>query len=151
MRKSVIMLVALILGAISSFGQGKNTMADTVLMDKSFEDAGSNPTDRIDFHLAPKLYKAGDLAPEQPIALSRAKQEAIGLAKDRHSTLRRDCLNIIYTVDPIYNDAGSITGAIKGTILIKWNMRKRLWSLSYLKYQLVNIDQNAQVYQLEAD
>jgi hypothetical protein len=151
MKKSIIMIAALVMGAISSFGQGKATNADTVLMDKSFEDAGTNPTDRINFHLAAKFYRAGDLALEQPIALSRAKAEAVVLAKDKHSSLRKDCLNIIYTVDPIYDDGGSIKGAIKGTILIKWSLKKRLWSLSYLKYQLVNIDQNAQVYQLEAD
>ena len=67
MRKSIL-LAALVLGAFTAFGQGKTTVADTVLMDKSFEDAGTNPTDRIDFHLAPKFYKAGDLGPEQPIA-----------------------------------------------------------------------------------
>ena len=152
MKKSSLLIIVVLMCTFSAFGQGRNTnIGDTVLMDKSFEDAGTNPTDRIDFHLAPKFFKAGELAPEQPLALSRAKKEAVALAKDKHSSLRKDCLNIIYTVDPIYNDEGSITGAIKGTILIKWSAKKKLWSLSYLKYQLVNIDQSALVYQLQAD
>jgi hypothetical protein len=156
MKKIIIVLVVLSMGTLSAFGQGKTNKEnreniDTVVLDQSFEDAGTNPTDRVEFHLVPKFYKAGDLAQEQPIALSRAKKEAVALAKNRHSSLRKDCLNIIYTVDPIYNDDGSITGAIKGTILIKWSIRQRLWNLSYLKYQLVNIDQNAVVYMLEAD
>jgi hypothetical protein len=145
--KKIILLVALYMGSLTAFGQAK----DTVIFDKSFLDAGTNPTERADFHLEPKFYKAGVLAPEQPIALSRAKTEAMNLVKQRPSPLRKDCLNIIYTVDPIYNDAGSITGAIKGTILIKWAPRSRVWNLSYLKYQLVNIDQNAIVFMLETD
>jgi len=146
----LITLVALFLGAASSFGQGKS-QSDTVFFDKSFLDAGTNPIERNEFSLVPKFYKAGDLAPEQPIALSRAKKEAMELVKSRPTPLRRDCLNIIYTVDPIYNDEGSITGAVKGTVLIKWSGSKRQWTVSYLKYQLVNIDQAAIVFMLEAD
>ena len=150
MQKHIIMLMALFMGAISAFGQGK-APKDTVVFDKSFLDAGINPTERNEFHLVPKFYKAGELAPEQPIALTRAKKEAMELVRAKPSPLRRDCLNIIYTVDPIYNDEGSITGAVKGTILIKWSAHTKVWTFSYLKYQLVNIDQNANVFLLETD
>lgn len=148
MKKTILLFIALFVGAVSSFAQGR-IEKDTVIFDKSFLDAGSNPTERNEFHLVPKFYKAGELAPEQPIALGRAKKEAMELVKAKPSPLRKDCLNIIYTVDPIYNDEGSITGAIKGTILIKWSPRQKVWNLSYLKYQLVNIDQNASVFMLE--
>lgn len=148
MTKKIIMLVALFMGTLSAFAQ---TSKDTVQYDKSFIDAGTNPTERSEFHLTPKFYKAGELAPEQPIALSRAKKEAMELVKAKPSPLRKDCLNLIYTVDPIYNDEGSITGAVKGTILIKWSQKSRTWTLSYLKYQLVNIDQNANVFMLELE
>jgi len=152
MNKTILILVALVMGAGSAFAQGKGgAPKDTVVFDKSFQDAGTNPTERTEFTLQPKFYKAGDLAPEQPIALSRAKTEAMSLVKAKPSPLRRDCLNLIYTVDPIYNDEGSITGAVKGTILIKWSVAKRQWVLSYLKYQLINIDQNAVVFKLEAE
>src|SRR3569833_1729002 len=105
----LIMAVALFLGTASSFGQGK-AQSDTVFFDKSFLDAGTNPIERNEFELVPKFYKAGDLAPEQPIALSRTKKDAMELVKSRPSPLRRDCHNNINTVDPIYNDEGSITG-----------------------------------------
>ena len=107
------------MGAITAFGQGKSAPApkDTVFYDKSFLDAGNAPG-KTEFHLTPKFYKAGVLAPEQPIALTTAKKEAMELVKAKPSPLRKDCLNIIYTVDPIYEE-GSITGAMKGTILIK--------------------------------
>jgi hypothetical protein len=150
-KRIFIIFAAIFMGAVASFGQGKSSQADTVFFDKSFLDAGTNPTERNEFHLVPKFYKAGDLAPEQPIALSRAKTEAMNLVKEKPCPLRRDCLNIIYTVDPIYNDEGSITGAIKGTVLIKWAASRRQWTVSYLKYQLVNIDQNAIVFMLETD
>ncbi len=148
MAKKIIILVALFMGTVSAFAQ---TSKDTVLYDKSFIDAGTNPTERLEFNLSPKLYRAGELAPEQPIALSRAKKEAMALVKEKPSRLRKDCLNLIYTVDPIYNDEGSITGAVKGTVLIKWSPKQRTWTLSYLKYQLVNIDQSANVFMLEAE
>ena len=147
MTKQFIIFIALFLGAVSAFGQSK----DTLIYDKSFTDAGTNPTERSEFHLIPRFYRAGELAAQQPIALSRAKKEAMELAKLKPSPLRRDCLNIIYTVDPIYNDEGSITGAVKGTILIKWSYKQKVWNFSYLKYQLVNIDQNANVFMLEVD
>ncbi len=149
MKKTMIMLAALCLGAFSSFGQGKSPK-DTVQFDKSFEDAGNAPADNIEFHLAPKFYKAGVIAPEQPIALTTAKKEAMDLVRARPTPLRKDCLNLIYTVAPIYSE-GTITGALKGTIVIKWDLKRRIWVLSYLKYQLVNIDQNAYVFQYEAE
>lgn len=152
MKKITIILAALCIGAISSFGQAKKQAApakDTVFFDKSFMDAGTPPSETTEFHLKPKYYKAGVLAPEQPIALTTAKKEAMELVKAKPSPLRKDCLNIIYTVDPIY-DEGSITGAQKGTILIKWDLAQKVWFFSYLKYQLINIDQNACVFMYEA-
>ena len=148
MTKRIIMLVALFMGAISAFGQGKSPR-DTIVYDKSFIDAGTNPSEKTEFHLVPKYYKAGDLAPEQPIALVTAKKEAMELVTEKPSPLRRDCLNIIYTVDPIYSEEGSITEAVKGTILINCSAQKKVWTFSYLKYQLINIDQNACVFMLE--
>ncbi len=151
MKKIAIILAALCMGAVSSFGQAKKigstpvAARDTVYFDKSFIDAGAPPADKTEIHLVPKFYKAGILAPEQPIALTTAKKEAMELVKATPSPLRKDALNIIYTVDPIYAD-GSITGAQKGTILIKWDLAKKIWFLSYLKYQLINIDQNACVF-----
>ena len=149
MQKSMIMLVALFMGALSSFGQ-TTTTTDDVFLDKSFEDAGAPRSENVEYHLAPKFYKAGDLAAEQPIALSAAKEEAVALAKAKPTQLRRDCLNVIYTVDPIYSQ-GTITGAVKGTIIIKWDLRKRKWAFSYLKYQLVNIEQNTLVFKPEIE
>ena len=152
MKKITIILAALCIGAISSYGQAKKQAApakDTVFFDKSFMDAGAPPSETTEFHLKPKYYKAGVLAPEQPIALTTAKKEAMELVKAKPSPLRKDCLNIIYTVDPIY-DEGSITGAQKGTILIKWDLVSKVWFFSYLKYQLINIDQNACVFMYEA-
>lgn len=146
MRKTIIIL-ALCVSALSAFGQGK--VKDTVVFDKSFVDAGM-PPEETEYHLAPKFYKAGILAPEQPIALSTAKKEAMALARARPTALRKDCLNVIYTVDPIYSN-GSITGAIKGTIVIKWDIKRRVWAFSYLKYQLINIDQNACVFMYEEE
>jgi len=146
MRKFMIALT-LCLGTLSAFGQGK--VKDTVLFDKSFVDAGSAP-EESEYHLAPKFYKAGVLAPEQAIALSTAKTEAMALARAKPTELRKDCLNIIYTVDPIYSN-GSITGATKGTIVIKWDVKRKVWDFSYLKYQLINIDQNACVFMMEAE
>jgi hypothetical protein len=148
MKKKMIMFVLLCIGGVTAYGQGR-APKDTVVFDKSFMEAGTNPTERTEFELVPKFYKAGELAPEQPIALTRAKKEAMEMARAKPSPLRRDCLNLIYTVDPVYNDEGSIKGAVKGTILIKWSIEKRVWTFSYLKYQLVNIDQNAQVFMLE--
>src|ERR1017187_6027391 len=115
MNKHIIMLIVLFMSTISAFGQGRKPR-DTVVYDKSFLDAGTNPAEKTEFHLVPKYYKAGDLAPEQPIALVTAKKEAMGLVTEKPSPLRKDCLNIIYTVDPIYSEEGSITGAVKGTI-----------------------------------
>jgi hypothetical protein len=149
-KQIIILLVALFMGATTAFGQGKASKEDTVFYDKSFLEAGT-PTEPAEFHLVPKFYKAGDLAPEQPIALTRAKKEAMELAKEKPCPFRKDCLNMIYTLDPIYNDEGSIYGAIKGTILIKWEDKTKTWKFSYIKYQLVNIDQNAIVFKLEAD
>lgn len=146
MKKTIIVL-ALSVGALSAFGQGK--VKDTLVFDKSFVDAGMTP-EETEYHLAPKFYKAGVLAPEQPIALSTAKKEAMALARAKPTLLRKDCLNIIYTVDPIYSN-GSITGAIKGTIVIKWDIKRRVWDFSYLKYQLINIDQNACVFMYEEE
>ena len=142
------------MGALSTFGQAKKPAPnqvppkDTVFFDKSFLDAGTPPSEKTEFHLVPKFYKAGVLAPEQPIALTTAKKEAMELVKAKPSPLRKDALNIIYTVDPIYEE-GSITGAQKGTILIKWDLVSKVWFLSYLKYQLINIDQNACVFMYE--
>ncbi len=149
MKKNIIMLVALLVGAFSSFAQGGSK--DSVYFDKSFMDAGTSNNEPVEYTLVPKYFKAGELTPEQPIALIKAKKEAMELAKARPTPLRRDCLNIIYTVDPQYNDAGAIIGTIKGTILIKWSQQKRIWTFSYLKYQLTNIDQNAIVFKLEAE
>lgn len=149
MKKIMILLAALCVGAFSSFGQGRNAK-DTVQVDKSFEDAGNAPSETHDYVLVPKFYKAGVIAPEQPIALSTAKQEAMNLVRTKPTPLRKDCLNLIYTVAPIYSD-GTITGALKGTVVIKWDFRKRIWILSYLKYQLVNIDQNAYVFMYDTE
>src|SRR6201996_6339089 len=115
--KKIMIVMALCAGSLSSFGQAKGTAAvkDTVMFDKSFVDAGL-PPEETEYHLAPKFYKAGVLIPEQPIALSTAKKEAMALARAKPTDLRKDCLNIIYTVDPIYSN-GSITGATKGTIV----------------------------------
>jgi len=146
MKKIIIMMV-LCLGAVASFGQGK--VKDTVMFDKSFVDAGA-PPDEAEYHLVPKFYKAGVLAPEQAIALSTAKTEALALARAKPTDLRKDCLNIIYTVAPIYS-AGAITGETKGTIVIKWDAKRKVWDFSYLKYQLINIDQNACVFMMEAE
>jgi hypothetical protein len=146
MKKLMLLLMALGMGALTSFGQ--TTPVEDVSMDKSFEDAGAAPVENLPYHLVPKYYKAGELVPEQPIALPAAKKEGLELARSRPTPLRRDCLNIIYTVDPIYSD-GTITGAVKGTIVIKWNIKRRLWVFSYLKYQLVNIEQNTQVFKPE--
>lgn len=148
MKKKIIMAFALVMGAVSSYGQGAK---DSLYFDKSFMEAGTTPSERTEYTLVPKYFKAGDLVPEQPIALTRAKKEAMELAKAKPTPLRRDCLNIIYTVDPQYNDAGSVVGTIKGTIVIKWSHQKRIWTFSYLKYQMVNIDQNAIVFKLEAE
>ncbi len=148
MKKTILMFAVLCAVSVSAFGQGKSR--DTVFYDKSFTDAGTQPEEKSEFHLVPKFYKAGNLAPEQPVALAAAKKDAMDLVKARPSQLRKDCLNIIYTVDPIYSE-GSITGALKGTIVIKWDLKRRIWDLSYLKYQLINIDQNACVFMLEAD
>lgn len=154
MKKIAIILAALSMGAISAFGQARRQAPppappkDTVFFDKSFLDAGAPPPEKTEIHLVPKYYKAGILAPEQPIALTTAKKEAMELVKAKPSPLRKDCLNIIYTVDPIYEE-GSITGAQKGTILIKWDLVKKIWFFSYLKYQLINIDQNACVFMYE--
>jgi hypothetical protein len=152
MKKIIIVLATLCMGAVSAFGQGKAPAPakDTVLFDKSFEDAGEPPSEKYGYHLAPKFYKAGDLAPEQPIALSAAKEEAKELVRARPTPLRRDCLNVIYTVDPIYSE-GTITGAVKGTIVVKWDGRKRVWVLSYLKYQLINVETNACVFKPEME
>lgn len=151
MKKIMIMLAVLCAGTFSAFGQAKNAASkDTVLYDKSFEDAGLPPSENHEYHLEPKFYKAGVIAPEQPIALTTAKKEAMELARARPTPLRKDCLNIIYTVDPIYSD-GTITGALKGTIVIKWDLKRKMWVFSYLKYQLINIDLNALVFQLEAE
>lgn len=149
MKKNIIMLAALLISAFTTFAQGGSK--DSVYFDKSFMDAGTSNTEPTEYTLVPKYFKAGYLVPEQPIALTRAKKEAMELAKARPTPLRRDCLNIIYTVDPQYNDAGSVVGTIKGTILIKWSHQRRIWTFSYLKYQLVNIDQNAMVFKLEAE
>jgi hypothetical protein len=143
-------MAALCIGACTDFGQGKYTQKVDVLIDKSFEDAGTPSNGSHEYHLQPKFYKAGELAPEQPIALTTAKKEAIELAKAKPTPLRKDCLNLIYTVDPIYSE-GSIAGALKGTIVIKWDTRRRMWVFTYLKYQLLNIDQNACVFMLEAE
>ena len=156
------MLAALCIGTASAFGQTKGTQMqkpgpqavapkpkDTVFFDKSFLDAGMAPSEKTTYELVPKFYKAGVLAPEQPIALTTAKEEAVKLVSAKPSPLRKDCLNVIYTVDPIYDD-GTITGAVKGTILIKWDLAKKVWAFSYLKYQLINIDQNATVFMYEA-
>lgn len=137
--------MALCIGAHVALGQAP--VKDTVVFDKSFVDAGM-PAEETEYHLAPKFYKAGILAPEQPIALSTAKKEAMALARAKPTELRRDCLNIIYTVDPIYSN-GSITGATKGTIVIKWDPKRKVWAFSYMKYQLINIDQNACVFMYE--
>jgi hypothetical protein len=151
MKKFVVVSVALLAGSLTVFGQGKGTTkaapaaSDTVFFDKSFSDAGNAPSESQDYHLAPKFYKAGELAPEQPIALTTAKKLAVDLARSRPTQLRKDCINLIYTVDPIYDD-GSITGALKGTIVIKWDIKRRVWAFNYLKYQLINIDQNACVF-----
>ena len=142
------------MGTLSAFGQARTSRPapppkDTVYFDKSFLDAGEPAPEKTEFHLVPKFYKAGELAPEQPIALTTAKEKAMDLVKAKPCPLRKDCLNLIYTVDPIYDD-GSITGAMKGTIVIKWDLVKRIWDFSYLKYQLINIDQNAAVFMYEA-
>lgn len=152
MKKIMIMAAALFMGAVSSFGQGKNAQnpKDTVLFDKSFEDAGNAPSGTHDFVLVPKFYKAGIIAPEQPIALAKAKTEAMNLVRSKPTPLRKDCLNLIYTVDPIITD-GSVTGALKGTVVIKWDIKRKIWILSYLKYQLVNIDQNACVFMYDSE
>ena len=149
MKKIMIMLAALCLGAFSSFGQGK-APKDTVQFDKSFEDAGNAPSESHEFHLTPKFYKAGVIAADQPIGLATAKKDAMDLVRSKPTPLRKDCLNLKYTVAPIYSE-GNITGALRGTIVIKWDVKRRIWILSYLKYQLLNIDQNAQVFQLEAE
>jgi hypothetical protein len=146
MKKVVILFAALFLGAVSSFGQ--TTSAEDFSIDKSFEEAGAPAEEKQEYHLSPKFYKVGDLVAEQPIGLPTAKKEALALAKAKPSQLRRDCLNLIYTVDPIYSD-GTITGAIKGTIVIKWDIRRKLWVFSYLKYQLLNIEQATQVFRPE--
>jgi len=146
MKKMMLILSVLCVGAVSVHGQSK--VKDTVYFDKSFIDAGTIPEDKEEYRLVPKFYKAGNLAPEQPIALATAKKEATGLVKAKPTQLRKDCLNIIYTVDPIYSE-GSITGAVKGTIVIKWEPKTKIWDLSYLKYQLINIDQNACVFMFE--
>lgn len=146
----MIMVAALFFGAFSSFGQAKNSPKDTVFMDKSFEDAGNATPENHEYHLEPKFYKAGVIAPEQPIALSTAKKEAMDIARAKPTPLHKDCLNLIYTVDPIYSD-GTITGALKGTIVIKWDFKRKTWVFSYLKYQLVNIDQNAYVFMYETE
>ncbi len=166
MKKIMIMMAALCMGALTSFGQAKPaapkattapapqaksapSIKDTVFLDESFEDAGEDVPTKIEYHLAPKYYKPGELAVEQPIALSTAKKEAVGLARSRPSPLRRDCINVIYTVDPIYSD-GTITGAVKGTIVIKWEPIRKVWVYNYLKYQLINVDQAACVFLYEA-
>jgi len=153
MKKIIIMSAALFVSALSAFGQGKGAPApakDTVFFDKSFVDAGVAPSESTEFHLVPKFYKAGELVPEQPIALTAAKKEAMDIARSKPSPLRRDCINLIYTVDPVYSD-GSSTGAVKGTIVIKWDTKRKLWMFNYLKYQLINIDQNACVFMYEAE
>ncbi len=151
MKKITSILAAVLcMGAVTTFGQAnKPASKDTVYFDKSFIEAGTPDEHKVEFKLTPKYYKAGVLAPEQPIALTTAKKEAMELVKAVPTPLKRDCLNIIYTVDPVYED-GTITGATKGTILIKWDREKKVWFLSYLKYQLINIDQNACVFQYEA-
>lgn len=145
MKKTMIMLALLCIGGVSAFGQSK----DTVMFDKSFEDAGQ-PAGAIEFHLKPKLYNAGETVTPQPIALSTAKKDAMELVRAKPTPLRRDCINLIYTVDPVYSE-GTITGALKGTIVIKWDIARKLWVFSYLKYQLVNIDHKAFVFQLDAE
>ncbi len=148
MKKIFLLLAAVCFSAISSFAQ--TSEEDTsVFFDKSFLDAGVSAGNTTGYHLVPKFYKAGNLAPEQPIALSTAKKGAMDLVRSNPSPLRRDCINLIYTVDPIYSE-GTITGAVKGTILIKWDKNRKMWVFNYLKYQLLNIDQNACVFQYEA-
>ncbi len=147
MRKVLILIAALTMSVLTSFAQEKDN--GEISFDKSFEEAGIAPSENVVFHLAPKYYKAGELVPEQPIALTAAKKEAMNLAKAKPSQLRKDCLNIIYTVDPIYSD-GTITGAVKGTIVMKWSIKRRIWVFSYLRYQLLNIEQNTLVFKPEA-
>ena len=122
MRKTMIMVIAMGMAAITSFGQQKVT--NDIAIDKSFEDAGAPPPENVGYHLAPKFCKAGEeLSPQPPIALSAAKKEALELGKAKPSQLRKDCLNIIYTVDPIYKD-GIIQGVVRGTIVMKWDLKK---------------------------
>lgn len=153
MKKIMITLAVLCVGTLSSYAQGRAPQKDTVQFDKSFEDAGNAPSESHEFHLTPKFYKAGVIAADQPIGLATAKKDAMDLVRAKPTPLRKDCLNLIYTVAPIYSegDKGNITGALRGTIVIKWDLKRRMWVLSYLKYQLLNIDQNAQVFQLEAE
>ncbi len=161
MKKTIIML-ALFAASSVTYGQVKGPgqpipaktqqsapAKDTLFFDDSFEDAGTDAENKIEYTLKPKYYKPGDVAPEQPIALSKAKKEAVALARAKPTLLRRDCLNLIYTVDPIYTD-GSITGAIKGTIVIRWESARRQWVFKYLKYQIINIDVPASVFMYEA-
>ena len=123
---------------------------EDVSFGKSFEQAGTNNEETPMISISPKYYKPGDLAPAQPIALTSAKEEAINLARQKPTQLHKDCLNLIYTVDPIYS-GGSISGAVKGTIVIKWDLAKKKWVFDYLKYQLINIDQAACVFSYDSN
>lgn len=147
MRKVLILIALLGMGTLTSFAQTQD--AEEISLDKSFEDAGTPANENVVFHLAPKFCKAGELVPEQPIALSSAKKQALELAKAKPTQLHKDCLNIIYTVDPIYSE-GTITGAVKGTIVIKWDKKRKIWVFSYLRYQLLNIEQNTYIFKPEA-
>ena len=57
MKRHILLIAALLMAAITAFGQGR-TPKDTVLFDKSFLDAGTNPAEKTEFHLVPKYYKA---------------------------------------------------------------------------------------------